>query len=101
MNKNILTFLSLVEIPNKKLAKIMDIIEQEKITEIKKIVDNKEIDKLLSTNEYANLAKKSDDRLFRSYLANLEKDNIKVITIILIKHNKILLTFFTLCIFPP
>ena len=80
MNKNILTFLSLVEIPNKKLAKIMDIIEQEKITEIKKIVDNKEIDKLLSTNEYANLAKKSDDRLFRSYLANLEKDNIKVIT---------------------
>lgn len=81
MNKNILTFLSLVEIPNKKLAKIMDIIEQEKITEIKKIVDNKEIDKLLSTNEYANLAKKSDDRLFRSYLANLEKDNIKVITI--------------------
>ena len=81
MNKNILTFLSLVEIPNKKLAKIMDIIEQEKITEIKKIVDNKEIDKVLSTNEYANLAKKSDDRLFRSYLANLEKDNIKVITI--------------------
>ena len=81
MNKNILTFLSLVEIPNKKLAKIMDIIEQEEVTEIKKIVDNKEIDKLLSTNEYANLAKKSDDRLFRSYLANLEKDNIKVITI--------------------
>ena len=81
MNKNILTFLSLVEIPNKKLAKIMDIIEREEITEIKKIVDNKEIDKLLSTNEYANLAKKSDDRLFRSYLANLEKDNIKVITI--------------------
>ncbi|HIT62314.1 MAG TPA: DNA-protecting protein DprA [Candidatus Caccovivens faecavium] len=81
MNKNILTFLSLVEIPNKKLAKIMDIIEREEVTEIKKIVDNKEIDKLLSTNEYANLAKKSDDRLFRSYLANLEKDNIKVITI--------------------
>ena len=86
MNRNILIFLSFVEIANKKLAKIMDIVEREEIEDIKKIVDNKEIGKLLSTNEYTNLANKSDDRLFRSYLANLEKDNIKVITIMDVEY---------------
>ena len=81
MNKNILIFLSLVEISNKKLEKIMDIVEREEIKEIREVVDNKEIVNLLSTNEFANLVKKCNDRLFNAYLSNLENDNIKVVTI--------------------
>ncbi len=81
MNRKILMFLSYAELPTKKIERVMEIVEEKNIEEIKPLVDDKEVMNLLSTNEYASLVKKCDDRVFSSYLNNLEKDGIKVVTL--------------------
>ncbi len=81
MNKEILVFLSLAEIPNKKMERIMEIVEEKEISNFMALINDKDVENILSTNEYASLAKKSDPALFKSYLSNLEKDEIRVVSI--------------------
>ncbi len=79
MKKKILTYLSLAEIPNKKMEAVMEIVEENGIDDIKKLVADKGVMSVLSANEYANLAKKFD--VFDSYVRNLKSDGIEVIII--------------------
>ena len=79
MKKKILTYLSLAEIPNKKMETVMEIVEENGIDDIKKLVADKGVMSVLSANEYANLAKKFD--VFDSYVKNLKSDGIEVIII--------------------
>lgn len=80
MDKKILLFLSFAELPTKKIERVMEVVEDDDIKDIRTLVDNKSVMNLLSTNEYASLVKKCDERLFDSYLNNLEKDDIKIVT---------------------
>ena len=79
MKKKILTYLSLAEIPNKKMETVMEIVEENGIDDIKKLVADKGVMSVLLANEYANLAKKFD--VFDSYVKNLKSDGIEVIII--------------------
>ena len=79
MKKKILIYLSLAEIPNKKMEAVMEIVEENGIDDIKKLVTDKDVMSVLSANEYANLAKKFD--VFDSYVKNLKSDGIEVIII--------------------
>ena len=79
MKKKILIYLSLAEIPNKKMEAVMEIVEENGIDDIRKLVADKDVMSVLSANEYANLAKKFD--VFDSYVKNLKSDGIEVIII--------------------
>lgn len=79
MKKKILTYLSLAEIPIKKMEAVMEIVEENGIDDIRKLVADKDVMSVLSANEYANLAKKFD--VFDSYVKNLKSDGIEVIII--------------------
>ena len=83
-NTKILTFLSMLELSNKKLEKIMEIVEDEEIESPLELADNRNVCDILSAEEYHELLRKCDARLVNSLFENLEKDGI----IILDKENE-------------
>ena len=78
-NTKILTFLSMLELSNKKLEKIMEIVEDEEIESPLELADNRNVCEILSADEYHELLKKSDARLVNSLFENLEKDGIIIL----------------------
>ena len=57
-NTKILTFLSMLELSNKKLEKIMEIVEDEEIESPLELADNRNVCEILSADEYHELLKK-------------------------------------------
>lgn len=75
-----LTFLSMFEISNKKIESILNVVEQENLENVSQLADNGFVMDILSTKEYHEILPKCDDRLMTSYLTNLKKDGIQVVT---------------------
>ena len=77
--KDVLLFLSMFELTNKKMENVLNLVRNKNISSLKDLIDDEDFCDLLSTNEYHNILK-SDDRIFKSLKDNLERDNIQVVT---------------------
>ena len=77
--KDVVLFLSISELSNKKIENAMNLVVEKNISSFKDLIDDENFYCLLSTNEYKNILK-FDDRTFRSLKDNLSKDNIMIVT---------------------
>ena len=76
--KRFLVLFSILEFSNSKIEKAFEIVNKKEIVNIENLIDDIDFIKLLSTEEYHNFVKKSEEIL--SFIDNMEEGDIKVLS---------------------
>ena len=77
-SKKFIVFFSALEFTNNKMEKALEIVEKYKIETIEDLINNSDFLSMLSTEEYHNLVKKSDEIL--NFIENIENSEIAILT---------------------